>query len=233
MGKQSAFDQSTIEVQATPPTQDLLDQLNLPPAVADFMRRNRRTIWTVVILVVLLVVGIALYDSYRTYRISRAVEALDAALVIDDSARREQQLRQVIEKYASTPSALWARIELARLQQKKGAIAGAIAILEKINSGLSPDDPAKPLVLFNLGGLYEQAKKLDQALVIYRELSGIKGFAAEAFKAMGRVYEQQHNSGSAAEMYRKYLALTGKDGEVQVSDPERKLIEARLNRLQS
>ncbi len=232
MGKQSAFDQNTIAAQATPPTDDLLDQLNLPPAVADFMRRNRRTIWTVVIVVVLLVVGIALYDSYRTYRITRAADALDAAMVATDG-EREQQLRAVIEKYGATPSALWARIELARLEQGRGNVAGAIAILEKVNAGLAADDPAKPLVLFNLGGLYEQEKKLDQALVTYRELSGIKGFEAEAFKAMGRVYEQQENRESAAEMYRKYLALTGKEGDTTVTDPERKLIEARLNRLTS
>ncbi len=232
MGKQSAFDQNAIEVQATPPTEDLLDQLNLPPAVADFMRRNRRAIWAVVGVVVLLVVGVALFDSYRTYRISKAVEALDAAMVATNG-EREQQLRQVIEQYASTPSALWARIELARLRQDKGDIKGAVAILEKVNSELSSDDPAKPLVLFNLGGLYEQEKKLDQALVTYRLLSSIKGFEAEAFKAMGRVYEQQQNQEGAAEMYRKYLALTGKDGETRVPDPERNMIEARLNRLQS
>ncbi len=232
MGKQSAFDQRTIEVQATPPTEDLLDQLNLPPAVADFIRRNRRTIWTVVIVVVVLVVGIALYDSYRTYRITRAAEALDVAMIAENG-QREQQLRSVIGQYGSTPSALWARIGLARLRQDRGDIAGAIAILEKVNADLAADDPARPLVLFNLGGLYEQEKKPDQALVFYRELSEIKGFEAEAFKAMGRVYEQEQNRDSAAEMYRKYLALTEKEEGGTASDPERKLIEARLKRLQS
>ena len=215
-----------------PPTEDLLDQLNLPPAVADFMRRNRRTIWTVVIIVVLLVVGIALYDSYRNYRISRAVEALDAAMLADKD-QREQELRQVIESYGATPSGLWARIELARLRQQGGDPGGAIGILEKIKSGLAQDDPARPLLLFNLGGLYEQEKKPDQALENYQELSTVKGFEAEAYKAMGRVYEGQGKREKAAEMYRKYLGLTGKNGPTQVADPERKLIEARLNRLQA
>lgn len=233
MGKQSAFDQGTMKGQGSPPVDDLLNQMNLPPAVAGFLRRNQVAILTSVIVVVLLVVGIALFDSYRSYRISKAADALDAATVAA-SGQREQLLHQVIDKYGSTPSALWARIELARLQQDKGNIAGAIAILEKVNSELSADDPAKPLVLFNLGGLYEQEKKPDQALLSYRELSGIKGFEAEAFKAMGRVYEQEKNRDKAAEMYRKYLALTGKEGQdTRGGDPERKLIEARLNRLQS
>lgn len=229
MAEQSAFDRKNIQLQTLSPPMGLLEQFNLPPAVITFIRRNQRAIWMVVAGCVFLAVAVSGYTSYRQYRAGTAASALDVALEAKQDSRA--LLEKVVQEYSSTPSSLWAKVELAFLDEKEGQRPKAITRFEEINAGLAVQSLLKPLVLGKLAALHEDEKQFDKALVYYTELAGKEGFAAEAYRAMGRVNEQLGKSAEAATMYGKYLELTPSQGGQQRIDPVREMVQARINQL--
>jgi predicted negative regulator of RcsB-dependent stress response len=178
---------------------------------------------------VFLTVAVSAYTSYRHYRAGKAAAALDIALVAKQDSRA--LLEKVVQEYGSTPSSLWAKIELAFLDEKEGQRPKAITRFEAINTGLGVQSLLKPLVLGKLAALHEDENQFDKALVYYSELAGKEGFAPEAYRAMGRVNEQLSKSAEAAAMYSKYLELSPSQGGQQNNDPVREMVQARLNQL--
>jgi hypothetical protein len=63
-------------------------------------------------------------------------------------------------------------------------------------------------------------------------LQSFQGFKAIAYKSMGRVYELQGNEDKALEMYKQYMDTGDSGNGLQGSDPDRSLIQARINRLE-
>ncbi len=231
MADQSAFDRNHIETKAVSETSGILDQLNLPPAVHSFLRNNQRTIWIIVSIIVIAVVTAALYNSYRKYQINQAVSALDTAKLAEDG-KRVELLQQVIEKYSSTPSALWARVELAKTAAEKEDLASAISELEQVNKSISGKNPMKPLVLYRLAGLHEEKGDLDAAIALYQELTTYSGFTADAHYAMGRVYVAMNEKPEAVAQYNQYLSLTEKSTASGQQDPMRAKVEYTIKQLQ-
>ncbi len=230
--QQSSFDLKHIEETAAVETSGVLDQLNLPPAFTDFLRKNQRAIWVVVAVIATVVTVVSLYSSYRSYTLNKAARAYDQALLLDGD-QKKAALEKVAESFSSTPSATWSRVKLAHLDQAEGNLKAAIEKLTAISSGLKDTDLLKPLVLVNIGGLYEQDQQLDKALALYRQLQNIKGFEPQAASSLGRVYELQGNREKAVQMYQQYLTLTTVEGTApQQDDPARTMVRASLNRLQ-
>ncbi|HEB68221.1 MAG TPA: tetratricopeptide repeat protein [Desulfobulbus sp.] len=231
MADQSAFDRNRIETSAVSQTSDILDQLNLPPAMTLFLRKNQRAIWVIVSILVITVVSVALYDSYSNYQSKQAVSALDTAKQAEGE-KRVELLQQVTEKYASTPSALWARVELAKIASEKKDRATAIAELKNVDGSISGNNPMKPLVLYRLAGLYEENGDLDTAIGLYQELAVFTGFTADAHYAMGRVYVAMDKKPEAIAQYNQYLSLTEKAGGNGQQDPVRARVEYTIKQLQ-
>lgn len=229
MAEQSAFDRKNIELKTLSPHTGLLEQFNLPPAVIKFIRRNQRALWMAVGGCVLLTVAVSAYTTYHQYQDNKAAAALDLALVAKQENR--QLLEKVVQEYGATSSGLWAKIELAFLEEKEGQRPKAISRLEAVNADLAPKSLLKPLVLGKLAALYEDEKQFDKALAYYNELAAKEGFAPEAYRAMGRVNEQLGKGAEAAAMYGKYLELTGTPGGQGKSDPVREMVQSRLNQL--
>jgi len=229
MAEQSAFDRNNIKLQTLTPSMGLLEHFNLPPAVIKFLRRNQRAIWTAVTGAVILIVAVSAYTSYRQYRIEKAASALGAALVATQD--KQQLLDKVVQEYGSTPSGLWAQIELGFLEEKEGQGAKAITRFEGINTGLAAKSLMKPLVLSKLAALHENEKQFDKALALYNELAAKESFASDAYRAMGRVNEQLGKTAEAAAMYGKYLELTAAQGGEGKADPVREMVQSRLNQL--
>jgi predicted negative regulator of RcsB-dependent stress response len=229
MTEPSAFDSNNIKLQPLQPV-GLMEQFNLPPRMIAFIRRNQRPIWGGVIAVVVLSLGIAAYSAYRDHRAARAASALDAAMIA--SGDKRQLLEQVVQDYGATPSALWAKIELAFLEEREAQRAKAIARLEEVNASLAARSLLKPLIQNKLAGLYENEKQLDKAIAAYTELAAREEFAAEAYRALGRVNEQLGRKEEAAAMYDKYLELVGAQPPVQgKTDPIREMVQFRRNQL--
>jgi predicted negative regulator of RcsB-dependent stress response len=230
--QQSAFDLKHIEETAAVETSGILDQLNLPQPLTDFLQKNQRTIWIVVGIVAAVVTVVSLYGSYRGYTLNKAAKAYDQALVLDGD-QKKVALEKVADKYGSTPSAIWSRVELAHMDQAAGELTGAIDKLTAVNSGLKENSLLKPLILVNLGGLYEQNKQPEKALSVYQELKTLKGFESVAVNSLGRVYEAQGNNEKAAQMFQQYLTMTtSEETAPQQDDPVRAMVRAGLNRLQ-
>ncbi len=229
MAEQSAFDRKNIDLQTLIPTTGLLEQLNLPPAVISFIRRNQRTLWVTVTVCVALIVGVSAFSSYRQYRSEKAASALDTALAAQQD--KQQLLEKVVQEYGGTSSGLWAKIELALLEEKQGQGTKAITLFEEINAALIPKSLLKPLVLNKLAVLFENEKQFDKALALYRELATWKEFAPDAYRAMGRVNEELGKKTEAAAKYSQYLQLsTSQEGQGE-ADPVREMVQSRLNQL--
>jgi tetratricopeptide (TPR) repeat protein len=101
----------------------------------------------------------------------------------------------------------------------------AIKVYLGVRDDLSKSSPVFPLVQLNLAQAYENKNELPEALAVYKDLAGIKGFAGEARLAMGRIYEQQKNVPQAKEMYGKVLTEEG------VSPALKEKVQAKLDRL--
>ena len=209
MANQSAFDPNHIKETAVSETSGLLDELNLPPAFIDFLRKNQRTLWFMVAVIAIVVTAVSLYGSYRTYRENKATAAMDAAMQAD-SDHQVDLLNKVVQDFTSTPTEHWARIELAQISIKNGKPAEAILQLQKVNKEVEAKNPLKPLVLFKLAGLYEETKNYQAALARYQELTAVSGFEADARYALGRVYAALHKNAEAVTAYQQYLSLTEK-----------------------
>lgn len=227
MAEQSAFDRRNIEPPPMARSSGLLDQFNLPPALISFLYRYQRIIWMVLAGIVITGISIAAYSSYRDQLASRALSAYDAAQRA--GAENRPLLEQVVEQYGTTPSGLWARIDLALLDEREGNLEAAISRFETINTQLSAKSPLKPLILSKLGVLYENTDNPNGALDVYGALTMQTGFEAEAHRALGRVHEQKGNLSEAAAMYEQFMAMTA-DGQ-GANDPAWEMIEFRVNQL--
>jgi predicted negative regulator of RcsB-dependent stress response len=226
----------TLQEQAAVGTPGVLDQLHLPPALITFLQKNQRVIWRIVIVAAVAVTAVSLYSSWREHTLSKAATAYDQAVEIADAPQKRAALQKIADDYASTPSALWSRIALAHLDQQEGKTKEAAAKLAAVETEVSAKNVLKPLLLVNLGGLYEQDKQFDKAEATYQQLKGFKGFEPMALDSLGRVYEAMGQKDKAVQMYQQYMGLTElskekkEDAPVR-SFPERELVQASLNRL--
>ncbi|WP_417914986.1 YfgM family protein [Candidatus Electronema sp. JM] len=226
----------TLQEQAAVGTPGALDQFHLPPATVTFLQKNQRAIWLFVIVAAVAVTGGSLYSAWHEHSLNKAAAAYDQAVEIADGPQKRAALQKVADDYGSTPSALWSRIALAHFDQQDGKIKEAIAKLTAVEAEVSAKNALKPLLLVNLGGLYEQDKQFDKAEAAYQQLKGFKGFEPMALDSLGRVYEAMGQKDKAVQMYQQYMGLTElgkekKEGAPVHSFPERELVQASLNRL--
>ncbi len=230
MAEQSAFDRENIKLQTMSQTQGLLEQFNLPPTMIAFIRRNQRAIWLAVAACLVIIAAVSVYFSYSDYRSGKAASALNVALMAKIDNR--QLLEKVVQDYNATPSGLWARLELAFLEEKEGQGPQAITRLEAVKSDLSAKSLLRPLVVGKLAVLYENAKQFDKALALYTELATQEGYASEAYRALGRVNEQLGKKAEALAMYGKYLESADIQAQQLQNDPVREMVQSRINQLE-
>ena len=226
----------TLQEQAAVGTPGVLDQLHLPPALITFLQKNQRAIWQVTILAAVVITVVSLYTSWREHTLNKAAIAYDQAVDITDVPQKRAAYQKIADDYATTPTAAWSRIALAHLDQKEGKTKEAITQLTAVEAEVSAKSVLKPLLLVNLGGLYEQDKQFDKAEAIYQQLNNFKGFEPMALDSLGRVYEAMGQKDKAVQMYQQYMGLTElskekKEGAPVHKFPERELVQASLNRL--
>jgi len=208
-----------MDIQGFAEPEGLLEHLNLPPKLITFIRLNQKKIWLVIGCIICVVVAVSLYGSYRSYHYNKAASALDYALL--STTDKESLLQGVIDEYGTTPSALWAKRELAQIYEEQKEYGKAEALLAEILSGLPNSSFIKPLVTYNLAVMKEKQGALDDAAGEYTVLAEMEGFAAISYKALGRIKEEQGKAEQAIGMYKT------PDG-ASVSDPAKEVIEARI-----
>ena len=209
----------------------LLEQFNLPPKLIRFLRRNQRAIWAVLVAAIVLALAIAGYNAYTDHRRAKGAEALDRAMQAGEG--RRDLLQQVRDEYSSTPSALWAEVALARMDEQDNKAGEAIQRYQAVRAKLGPNSQLMPLVLGKLAVLEEQSKNWDASLAYYQELAKLDGFAADAQLNMGRLYEAQGKKDEALGMYKKFLEFTAVTTEQNGEDPRRQMIQSHIELLQA
>lgn len=210
MASESAFNKRLTAETTLDKVEGLLEHFNLPPKAISFIRGNLRVIQVVIAVTVAAIIFTSLYGSYREKQREEASSALAKAMAQAKEGQAEA-LRKVSEQYASTSSALWAKVGLAHLDMQNGAFAEASDKYRKILSDIDKAEPMYPLVLFSLAQAFEADKKFAEATKEYDVLKDVKGFEHIAYSGMGRLEEVQGNIEKAIAIYNNFLLSIGDD----------------------
>lgn len=210
MGSENAFNKKLTTETKLDKVEGLLEHLNLPPKAIDFIRAHHRAIQLAIAVVVIAVVVWSLYGSYRERITEEASTALSAALTAK-SDEEADALRAMADKYSSTSSALWAKVEIAHLDMKNGSFADASKKYAALLAELQNSNPLYPLVLFGLAQSLEADKRYGQAYTQYDQLKNITGYERIGYIGMGRLEEAQGNPEKAIAIYNDFLLSLGDD----------------------
>jgi predicted negative regulator of RcsB-dependent stress response len=226
MAKESVFDKEWVDERDKNNLEGLLEQLNVPPAVINFIRRNIRMVQIVTVLVIVSVVSWALYGSYRDNKIEAASSALSSALAMEQTQMLEA-LAAVEEEFSGTDAALWAEVKIAQELSKSGDVEDAkekyLALLNKSASSSS----LKALLIFGAAQTSETLSQYESAADQYGALKAIDGYQEIGFNGLARIYEIQGDTGNALTTYDEllsFLAGAGTPGRAA-------LIEEKIARL--
>ena len=201
----------------------LLEEFNLPPKAILFIRKNKRNLIIGLVCCVLAIMGWSSLSYYLAKQNDRAAALLAEAVGQGAVEQRKVLLQKVIDEYGRTGSAMWAKVEMGHLAFDAQQHDEAIRVYLGVRDELAKSSPVYPLVLLNLAQAYENKNGLPEALVVYKSLAEIKGFAGEAYLAMGRIYELQKAVPQAKEMYGKVLTEEG------VSPALKEKVQAKLD----
>ena len=224
MSAQSLFSKKNIESQQPDTGRGLLEELNLPPELISFIRKNSRNLQICLICIVILVLGWVSYDYYSGMQEKKGASLLASGLQNEATDQRIQILEKVIKEYGRTDAALWAKVEMAHLDYKDGKFEAAAAKYKGILDKLSAVNPLTPLTRLNLAQSYEQAGQLDQAIAQYNILKSSVGFTNQSYFGLARIYMAKDDPDQARMAYQNLLS-----GLEETPDPVLKSqVEAKL-----
>ncbi len=206
MSERSAFDKIHVEESEKGDLGGVLEQLNLPPAVVTFVRENKRLVQICIAAVVIIVVAWALYDSYRDKKIEEGASALSAAIDIEDSQAKIDQLKSVSSKYSGTTSAQWATINAAHELIKTDKKDEALAMYGEVLADLDESSPLYPLVTLSLAQGYEIIGNYSEAAAAYEKVKNTEGYQDTGYFGLARISEAQGDRQKALAIYEEYLA---------------------------
>ncbi|VAW38360.1 hypothetical protein MNBD_DELTA03-715 [hydrothermal vent metagenome] len=185
----------------------ILEELNLPPVVIEFFRKNETMIKVGLVILVVLVLGGEGYQKYTANQAEKSSAMLYSALQSTDMARESKILGKLSKKYSHTGSALWADIELGHVAFKKGDFSQAADFYSKALARISDTHPMYPLVLYSLAQAYENMDKVDKAKDAFLKLTDINGFIGEGDLGLARIYEKHGDPAQALTYYQEYIKL--------------------------
>jgi len=209
MSTQSLFSKKNIQSQQPDTHRGLLEELNLPPGMIAFIRKNARNLQIGLICVVVLVLAGIFFDYYSQVQEKKGASLLASGLQTESTEQRSDILENVIRDYGRTDAARWSRLELAHLDFKEGKFEAAAAKYKDILAALPADNSLAPLTRLNLAQSYEQAGRYDEALTEYNLLKKAAGFSNEAYWALGRIYMAKEDPVQARKAYGELLDSLG------------------------
>jgi predicted negative regulator of RcsB-dependent stress response len=229
MASESAFNKRLTAETTMDKVEGVLEHFNLPPKALAFIRANQKALKIALIVILVAVVSGSLYRSYRQKVQDEAASALANAIRHEPSGQAEA-LKKVAEKYSSTSSALWAKIELGHLDMKNGAYAEAGDKYRKILAETKEANPLYPLVLFGVAQALEADKKFAEAVSQYDKLKNYKGFEQFGYDGMERIEEMQGNIDKAIAIYNNFLVGIGSDPSLAQAKEQ---VENKIARLKA
>jgi predicted negative regulator of RcsB-dependent stress response len=213
MSAQSLFSKKNIESQQPDTRTGIMEELNLPPEMISFIRKNARTLQIGLGCVVVLVLAWVFYDYYSELQEKKGASLLASAMQIEAPEERAWTLNRVITDYSRTDAARWSKLELAHLDYQEGNFEGAVAKYEESIDALTTDSSLLPLARLNLAQSYEEMGQYDQAIVQYNLLKKSSGFKDEAHLALARIYKVKDEQAQARKEYEELLNTMGEDAD--------------------
>ncbi len=229
MSERSPFEKIHVDERDKADLGGVLDQLNLPPAVIDFVRRNQKSIFIIIGVVSVIVVVWALYGSYVDNRRAESSTALTVAKNLEDEKRKEA-LEQVAVDYSGTDAANWAKIELARDAIQNNNLEKALQHYGEVSEDISTTNPLYPLITFGLAQVQESLAHYDEAIQQYTTLKNITGYESIGYNGTARIYEIQGNIQSAINEYEQYRGTLSGDS---TGTGEHAYITEKISRLKA
>ena len=224
MSAQSLFSKKNIESQQPDTRTGLMEELNLPPGMIAFVRKNARNLQIGLISFVVLVLAWVFYDYYTELQENKGASLLASAMQTESLDERAWELENVISDYSRTEAARWSKLELAHLDYQEGRFDAAVTKYEEVIAKLSADNSLVPLARMNLAQTYEETAQYDQAIAQYILLKKSIGFSDEARLALGRIYTAKDQTAQARKEYEELLA-----GMEDEADPQlRSRVQALL-----
>jgi len=126
------------------------DDLNLPPAAADFLQTWYRHLLAAIAILVVVILGWTFTKQFTAARADRASEQLTMAMQIENQAARAAALEEVASSYRRTGAGIWSRIEIAHLAREAGELEQAAQTYEELLGIIPRQDPRQPMVKLNL-----------------------------------------------------------------------------------
>ena len=215
MSAQSLFSKKNIKSQQPDTRTGIMEELNLPPAVISFIRKNARNLQIGLTCIVVLVFAWVFYDYYTELQENKGASLLVSAMQTEATDERTQILAGVINDYSRTDAARWSKLELAHLDYQEGSFEAAIAKYEEIIGKLSADSSLLPLARTNLAQSYEETGQYDEAIAQYNLLKKSTGFKEEAHLALGRIYTAKDEPAQARKEYEELLSTMKDEADPQ------------------
>ena len=216
MTAQSLFSKKNIKSHQPDTRTGIMEELNLPPEVISFVRKNSRNLQIGLICIVVMVLAWVFYDYYTELQENKGASLLASAMQVEATEERIQVLENVINDYSGTDAALWSKLELAHLDYQEGRFDAATAKYEDILGKIPADSSLMPLARMNLAQSYEETSQYDQAIAQYNLLKQSTGFTEEAHLALGRIYTAKDQAAEARKEYEDLLSTMNDEADPQL-----------------
>lgn len=187
---------------------NFFDELNLPPAAAEFLNIWYRHILAAVGVVVVVFLTWSLSQQFITSRTEQASQQLSAAMQLADDAARVQALEEVASSYRRTGAGIWSRVELAHITRDDGDLEAAATAYEEALAAIPRRDPRRGMVKLSLAQVLSELGRDEQALAHYRELADTPGFEAWGLLGSGDILARRGDREAAREKYRQVTEAT-------------------------
>lgn len=229
MAEHRAFEKLHVEEQEKADLGGLLEQLNLPPAFVDFVRKHQKTIYITFGTIAIAVIVWALYGSYVENRRVESSSALTLAQKLEGEERLTA-LQNVANDFSGTGSGIWARIEVARHYLENGDYQNGLQNYLAVREHIDDSNPLSTLVTFGIAQAHESMGNYDSALTEYEKLKRVKGYENIGYTGVGRIYEVQGQLDRAINEYEQYMGtLPGSLSE----NMEKRYISEKLSALKA
>ncbi len=229
MSKESAFEKKHGEDKLLNDVSGVLDHLNLPPALVEFIRKNMRTVQLVLTVVVLLTVFFSFYGSYREKKIDRGAQALANAVKLT-GAEKTTALEEVEKKYSGDGAAVWAEVGRAHEILLNKEYEKAAALYVSIAKDAGESSPLYLLAIYGAAQSEEGAENLSGALAHYDMLKNQPGYESVGFAGVARIQERNKEYDKALATYELYL---GELADYPATYPEKILVEEKMAKLKA
>lgn len=207
MADKKIFKPENIVASAAGPGKSVLEELNLPPQVEEFLQTWSKPLLGLLVGIIVLVLGFSFSKQYISSRTDRAAVQLAQAMQITDPAARETALAEVAASYRRTGAGIWSRIELAHIERDAGNLVAAAAAYEELLGSVAKRDPRHPMVRLNVAQVLVELGEVDRAAVHYQELAATKGFEAWGLLGAGELLARQGDPAAARQRYQQVVEL--------------------------